>query len=243
MPGSDQTIEHVALRGVAIAPGRPYTYILKATIFHPPPYFSYAMSFKKFSWSCLLVLACTLLSGCMKNAPSQSTYEDYFRTSINDYSLYKDYFDIVSLKKVNGWKENEHYEIKGSALLRAKVGYLELLADFVNQIEQEAKTDPSVNLSMGVGLMARSMSGENKAFQEFWTQEVEKKAIPASLQARQAAMAPERFEKLLQWADQIVIDNYGAIISRQLKKNDELTRVYTLTFKQTEQGWMGFNAR
>ena len=36
---------------------------------------------------------------------------------------------------------------------------------------------------------------------------------------------------------------YGAIINRQLKKGDELTRIYTLSFRQTEKGWMGFNAR
>jgi hypothetical protein len=56
-------------------------------------------------------------------------------------------------------------------------------------------------------------------------------------------MTPERFENLLQWSDQLVQDNYGAIISRQLKKGDELTRIYTLSFRQTEKGWMGFNAR
>jgi hypothetical protein len=200
-------------------------------------------SFKKISWTCLLLAACTILSGCMKDAPSQSTYEEYFRTSIQGYDLYKDYFDIAKLEKLNGWKENEQYEIKGSAVLRARVGYLELLADVADKLEAQAKTDGSVGMTMGLGLMARGMGGENKVFREFWTQQQEKKAIPAPLLARQAAMTPERFENLLQWSDQLVQDNYGAIISRQLKKGDELTRIYTLSFRQTEKGWMGFNAR
>ncbi|MED5593927.1 hypothetical protein [Janthinobacterium sp. P210006] len=202
------------------------------------------MSFPKLSWTCLLLAICTLLSGCMKDAPSQSTYEEYFRTSIQNYDLYKDYFDIAKLEKLNGWKENEQqYDIKGSAILRAKVGYLELLADVADKLEAQAKTDSSAGMTMGLGLMARGMGGENKAFRTFWAQEQEKKAIPAPLLARQAAMTAERFENLLQWADQIVLDNYGAIINRQLKKGDELTRIYTLSFRQTEKGWMGFNAR
>lgn len=200
-------------------------------------------SFKKFSSTFLLLAACTVLSGCMKDAPSQSTYEEYFRTSIQSYDLYKDYFEIAKLEKLNGWKENEQYEIKGSAILRAKVGYLELLADVADKLETQAKTDSSVGMSMGLGLMARGMGGENKAFRDFWAQQQEKQAIPAPLLARQAAMTAERFDNLLQWADQIVLDNYGAIINRQLKKGDELTRIYTLSFRQTEKGWMGFNAR
>ncbi len=201
------------------------------------------LSFRKITWTCLLLAACTVLSGCTKDAPSQSTYEEYFRTSIQSYDLYKDYFEIAKLEKLNGWKENEQYEIKGSAILRAKVGYLELLADVADKLETQAKTDGSVGMTMGLGLMARGMSGENKVFRDFWAQQQEKKAIPAPLLTRQAAMTAERFENLLQWSDQLVQDNYGAIINRQLKKGDELTRIYTLSFRQTEKGWMGFNAR
>lgn len=227
---------------VAILISQSYNYVHIATFIHP--YATATMSFPKLSWTCLLLAICTLLSGCMKDAPSQSTYEEYFRTSIQNYDLYKDYFDIAKLEKLNGWKENEQqYDIKGSAVLRAKVGYLELLADVADKLEAQAKTDSSAGMTMGLGLMARGMGGENKAFHAFWAQEQEKKAIPAPLLARQAAMTAERFENLLQWADQIVLDNYGAIINRQLKKGDELTRIYTLSFRQTEKGWMGFNAR
>ena len=229
-------------RHVAILISQSYNYVhiaILSTLTPPPP----AMSFRKFSWACLLLAACTVLSGCMKDAPSQSTYEEYFRTSIQSYDLYKEYFDIAKLEKLNGWKENEQYEIKGSAILRAKVGYLELLADVADKLETQAKTDGSVGMTMGLGLMARGMSGENKVFRDFWAQQQEKKAIPAPLLTRQAAMTAERFENLLQWSDQLVQDNYGAIINRQLKKGDELTRIYTLSFRQTEKGWMGFNAR
>jgi hypothetical protein len=228
---------------VAILIRQSYNYVHRAIFIHLYATACLPMSFQKFSWTCLLLAACTILSGCMKDAPSQSTYEEYFRTSIQGYDLYKDYFDIAKLEKLNGWKENEQYEIKGSAVLRARVGYLELLADVADKLEAQAKTDGSVGMTMGLGLMARGMGGENKVFREFWTQQQERKAIPAPLLARQAAMTPERFENLLQWSDQLVQDNYGAIISRQLKKGDELTRIYTLSFRQTEKGWMGFNAR
>lgn len=229
---------------VAILISQPYNYVHIATIIYLSPLLPTAMfSFKKISWTCMLLAACTVLSGCMKDAPSQSTYEEYFRTSIQSYDLYKDYFDIAKLEKLNGWKENEQYEIKGSAVLRAKVGYLELLADVADKLEAQEKTDGSVGMTMGLGLMARGMGGDNKVFRDFWAQQQEKKAIPASLLTRQAAMKAERFENLMQWSDQLVQDNYGAIISRQLKKGDELTRIYTLSFRQTEKGWMGFNAR
>ena len=228
---------------VAILISQSYNYVHIAIFIHPKATAPPMHSFRKITWTCLLLAACTVLSGCMKDAPSQSTYEEYFRTSIQSYDLYKEYFEIAKLEKLNGWKENEQYEIKGSAILRAKVGYLELLADVADKLETQAKTDGSVGMTMGLGLMARGMSGENKVFRDFWAQQQEKKAIPAPLLTRQAAMTAERFENLLQWSDQIVQDNYGAIINRQLKKGDELTRIYTLSFRQTEKGWMGFNAR
>jgi hypothetical protein len=91
--------------------------------------------------------------------------------------------------------------------------------------------------------LARGFSGEDEEFQEFWQQQVRANTVPASLLAQQSSMDSKRFLMLLNYSDHALLQEYGNIIGRNLKKGDELTRTYTLTFKNTEKGWMGFGAQ
>jgi hypothetical protein len=199
-----------------------------------------AVLFGKFL-STLLVF--TLLSGCFKDEPTNTNFEEYFRTSINNYSLYKDYFEIDGLTRTNGWKDGENYLIQGSARLKSKVSYLDMVSEVAILSDAELKKNQLGQLGMGLTSLARGFSGEDEEFQEFWQQQVRANTVPASLLAQQSSMDSKRFLMLLNYSDHALLQEYGNIIGRNLKKGDELTRTYTLTFKNTEKGWMGFGAQ
>jgi len=201
------------------------------------------MSCKKLIRTFFLLLTCALTTACMKDEPSQALFESYFRSTVNDYHLYQSSYEIVALERVNGWKQNEDYEIQGNAVLKSKFGYLELVDQLADQIIEESKTDASVGMGIGLAGMLRQMTGDNEKFIQFWNEESQKNAIPPGLVAKQKEMEAGQFAGIVQRADQILLEEYGQIIDRNLRKGDELRRSYTLTFKKTEKGWMGFSSR
>lgn len=191
----------------------------------------------------LLLMCVALLAGCGKDEPSRADFEDFFRSTIAQYALYREHFEVGALERTNGWKEQEHYVIQGTATLRAKGGYTDLLADTVDELERELQSNPMGQMGLGLVRMARSVNGEGQAFETYWSQQQADGAVPARLVATQARLKPEYFAALLHQADSWLLENYGSIIGRQLRAGDTLQRVYTLSFRKTEQGWKGFNAQ
>lgn len=189
-----------------------------------------------------LLFVMSLFSGCLGHEPSDAVFEDYLTKVVNDYWLYAHHFEIVELKRTNGWKDGENYVIQGEVKLRSRSSYMDLLGEQFESIEKEVKANSSSAMALGLQSMLNGMSGAKEDFSRYWSEQVKAGQVSASLSLKQRQMNATGFENIIVHADRVLLENFGAIIGRPLQKDDELVRTYTLVFKKTEKGWMGFSA-
>ena len=180
-----------------------------------------------------LIALLALISGCGNGEPSNKIFEDYFKQTVNNSWLFSNHFEIVELKRVNGWKDGENYVIEGNVKLKSKSNYLDILNEIFQKNQKDIKEDRSAAMQFELELAMNNMSPIPGEFLKFWEEELKQDRVPASL-GKSVANNIEAANILIT-TDRLLISELGNVIGRDLKKGDELTRRYTMSFKKTER--------
>ena len=182
------------------------------------------------------VVLAVALAGCTGNSPSDKVVKEHLQKTVQSNDLYGPYFSLDSWERSNGWKEDPDYIVVADVTLKSKVNYLEVLSDCVVGYENESVAE---SLALGVRLLQGKWDGSEKAFIAWWNGDATKVPQPQPLQDLSKRISKERIDMLLKACDAYLISTYGDRIDRSLVAGTELVRRYTVTFKRTEQGWMG----
>lgn len=182
------------------------------------------------------VVLAVALAGCTGNSPSDKVVLNHLQQTVQSNALYGPYFSFDSWERSNGWKDDPNYIVVADVTLKSKVNYLEVLSDCVVGFENESLAE---SLEIGVRLLQGKWDGSEKAFIAWWNGEAAQLSQPQPLQDLSTRISKERMDMLLKACDTHLISTYGDRIDRHLVAGTELVRRYTVTFKRTEQGWMG----
>lgn len=180
------------------------------------------------------------LAGCTGNTPSDKVVQEHLRQTVESNDLYGPYFSMDSWERTNGWSDNDNYIVVADVSLKSKVNYLEVLSDCVVGYESDSLSESlAESLTLGVRLLQGSLDGSQKAFIAYWNGDATKLPQPQALQDLSKRISKERMDTLLKTCDTYLMNTYGDRIDRSLVEGTELPRRYTMTFRRTEQGWMG----
>ncbi|HUH88543.1 MAG TPA: hypothetical protein VL003_10930 [Pusillimonas sp.] len=178
------------------------------------------------------------LAGCTQNTPSDKVVRDHLQRTISSYDLYASYFKLDTWERENGWKDNDNYVVVADATLKSKVHYLQVLSDCVVGMEDGTVVE---SLQAGIHMLQGKLLGTEKAFVQYWNGPATQVPQPQALQELSQRISKERIDGLLKACDAYLISTYGHLIDRTLSPETELVRKYTMTFKQSEKGWMGIS--
>lgn len=176
------------------------------------------------------------------NRPNDEVTKAYLSKVVNDFYLYRVYFEEVGFERVNGWAEGENYKVKANVKLRAKAHYGRIVEDVA-----------SSTLDRLAESRFPKQDQQSLAFsRNFYSEEYLERLrdylnhpdtfTPAFRARLQALKEPLRTDLQFDAYD-TVRSSYGKIITSSLRKGDEIVRIYELSFRKTENGWEGFYAQ